>query len=398
MKRPGLEKFKDFFGQKAKEEKKMSSNEYGEIYIDIGWLFSNLLGIEILKEAIANTMKKASLASKIKGFAIIINGDNVMLQVDAGWKKINIELDPSIKSPDRNNIQRIELDTLENQIVKVLNEKKISKIIDLQSSDMSDEQIEQLKNIFDEPNGKKVTLQGVKDAIDDTFNNLVDYYKYLEELKKDSEKADTIRIEVNHNSDTNTYRGQNVSPSPKHTKRVNPFTAFDERERILNDANRGLIKKIIIDEKCEDGEVHEKSYVGYVYNNFTRKGCTDNGYLFVFEDPSGDRSTRIVYLSQEKFTQFKVEDGKDRCAEIAKRYLEMSRKEFSEANETITLLHGSTFIDRLTYIFEGDKTKAIGKDTKFFNNVNTLLSGFNTNADSMINVAIGPKLGKGGKN
>jgi len=96
--------------------------------------------------------------------------------------------------------------------------------------------------------------------------------------------------------------------------------------------------------------------------------------LFFCEPLSGERNTKLFYLSEEEFESFSINKGEDRFAEITEKYLSMSIQEFYETEGTTLLKHtdAENYMDRMEFFLQGSKLKSIANKVTFLERLREL--------------------------
>lgn len=99
----------------------------------------------------------------------------------------------------------------------------------------------------------------------------------------------------------------------------------------------------------------------YVYKDLLQEIDKQNGYLFICEPLNGDRRTRIMYVSEEKFSKIHVEKSEDRFGKFVKEHLDMSDEEFRKEDGTYALSHTDleSYKERIEFFMEGKKGKSL---------------------------------------
>lgn len=357
--RKGFEKLKEFFANLPKHEVLLENK--GKPVVDMSWVFTETLDRTVISEAITRIMMRnnPTYESKCKRFnrdpknitQIRILNDVMEFLGNDGWTKLNVADKPL--ETDKNGIPTISVEELEQEVLKVLKEEPLNKI--LEQVDLEETQREQITTIFNETlQGEGATLKGINEALDSAFTNLVDYYKYLIKLKKEH-NTHSCTIKQREDEGGEHKKGDNIAKP-----RVNEIIPFNERAEILE--AKSPVTKVEVAELDKEGNEIPNSYTAYVYDKCLREsGQEQDGYLFVCEPLQGTRRTRLVYLTKEEFGTFPIQQGEDKYSKITEKYLSMSTKEFNAQKGTHYIKHTKldTYKDRLEVYLHGIRGKSI---------------------------------------
>lgn len=195
----------------------------GKSYVDMSWIFTKPLDKKIIQKALANIMQSKNpnynnkvydMGEKpedISGFHIIRTKERMLFRAQGvdGWTKVNIA--------DR----LLDGDNKENRIPTIT----------------FDDLIKEVQNII--INNREVTKQeadflimGIKSALGQSFENFVDYYKYLLNEKQESQKH---RCVIQPRQDTG--RKHNGGSGIPASERKNPIIDFIQRDEFLKSKN-----------------------------------------------------------------------------------------------------------------------------------------------------------------
>ena len=85
------------------------------------------------------------------------------------------------------------------------------------------------------------------------------------------------------------------------------------------------------------------------------------GYLFVCEPLNGDRTTRLMFVSDEEFKNIVPDEAGDRFEKTVKKYLDMSDEEFYHQKGTANIMHTDfeTYKERIEFFKEGKKGSSL---------------------------------------
>ncbi|MBQ6992130.1 MAG: hypothetical protein IJN50_04385 [Clostridia bacterium] len=263
-----------------------------------------------------------------------------------GWTKAVI----SEKPYDKSKILQIGEDEFFKKILDVMKRDNAESIVN--SLSLSDEAREKLQTIFLSQQSESLdnlTLDGIEHGMSVAAKNLTEYYDYMYEEKQESSiRSITIKQRQGSRSENKNYGGVSVD-------RKSPIYPFRQREKVLSDMKPESI--INVDEIDENDNVIPGFYTAFVYKNPRDKG----GYLLIAEPLEGSHSTRVVYLSDEKYDAFAAKEGHDKMESIAQYYLEMSNEEFSKEMFAQKINHKEmqNFQDKLRYIVRGEESETI---------------------------------------
>lgn len=335
-----FEELKEYFLNLSSKDMLTKSNNHS--FIDLNWIFTDLVSREVIESAVINLLKKERPNNErvqnlkgIEGFEIIKNKGRLLFQAlgTDNWTKINFTDDESIieEAKDK-NIKTYSFENLRDEIREVLGNKDL-----------------------DEANSKLI-LVGLEKAFEDACGNLLKYYQYLLEEKEENAKHTCI---INQRNDI--LDGQRHFEGRPSVPRVNEIIEFCERGEFLESLNPSA--KIDIEEVDEKGNI-QPAYHVYMYEDdlLANSNNETNGYLFIAEPIMGDRGTRVFYISPEEFKEYEVEEGKDKISELAGEYLEMSPREFANKKVGTTVLAHTdleTYKERIKFYKDATKSKSL---------------------------------------
>ncbi len=341
-----FKKFEEFFLNTKPDE--ILLWDKGKAFIELDWMFTDLLKRKYVKQAIANIMQKNNPKYKqncqyknnknpedIEGFSIIRTNEKIILKFlgNDDYTILNLYGNDNEQYNEKNKWNKINFNELNNEIMNVITG----------NQNVSSAQA-------------KLMLAGIEQAQNEAFGNLIEYYKYLIEEKEESKKH-TCTIKQRIDESERKFQRSNIIKSKY--ERKNEIIDFQRRKEMLEGNNPK--DKVEVMENLEDG-IQEKSYTGFVYKNLLNNiDCKQNGYLFVCEPVDGDRNTRVFYLDKDSFSKFEKYEKQDKLSEITKHYLEMSNEEFKKESRCLTLTHTSpeTYQERLNFFINGDKGKSL---------------------------------------
>lgn len=342
-----FEKFVEYFSTTKPDE--IIEWNRGKAFIDFEWMYSELVNREDVKKAIANIMsnnnsryvQKSRYMQKkpedIEGFSVVRKNGEIFLNVVGAdnYTALNIYNEGSSEYKKESGYNKILFDDLNNEILNVISER----------SNLNEQQ-------------KKLMLIGIQESTNEAFGNIIEYYKYLSKLYKESkEHVCTISPRTDEN---NNKRPKPDGRHKKTAQRKNNVIPFYLRDQIL-EKNHPL-EKVTVRENTSDGEVNNNAYTAYVYKKALKEiEQPQEGFLFVCEPTDGDRSTKLMYLSEKEYDEFEKDKKQDKLAAIVQKYLEMSLGEFNKQEGTLMLDHTSleNYTERLNFFIKGEKGKSL---------------------------------------
>jgi hypothetical protein len=341
-----FKKFEEFFSN-TKPDGILSWNR-GNAFIELDWMFSDLLERKYVKQAIANIMQKNNPTYKqnckyknnknpedIDGFSIVRKKGKIILRFSGNDNYTIVDLygNENEQYNEKSALNKINFTQLNDEIMNVIT--KENKVNDA---------------------GAKLIIAGIEQAENEAFGNLIEYYKYLIDEKEQSKKHTCT---ITQRVDEIERKTQNTHDKRNKYERKNEIIDFQKRREMLEENKpKGKVEVV---ENLEDG-TQEMSYISFVYKNLLNDiNCNQNGYLFVCEPVSGDRNTRVFYLDEGSFEKFEKDKKQDRLSAVTKKYLEMSNEEFKEEERCLTLTHTSldTYKERLDFFINGQKGKSL---------------------------------------
>ena len=223
----------------------------GKSYVDMSWIFIQPLDKKLIQKALANILqsknpnynnKAYSMGEKpedIPGFHIIRTKERMLFRAQGvdGWTKLNIT-DRIIEGDNKENrIPTVTFDDLIKEVQNIIsNNREIS---------------EQEENFL---------VMGIKSAFSQSFENFIDYYKYLLNEKQETEKH-KCTIQPRQDAGRKHTRGSRISAA----ERNNPIRDFIERDEFLKSKNP--YTSVEVEEILTDGTIIHNSYTVNVYNN-----------------------------------------------------------------------------------------------------------------------------------
>ena len=173
-----FKKFEEFFSN-TKPDGILSWNR-GNAFIELDWMFSDLLERKYVKQAIANIMQKNNPTYKqnckyknnknpedIDGFSIVRKKGKIILRFSGNDNYTIVDLygNENEQYNEKSALNKINFTQLNDEIMNVIT--KENKVNDA---------------------GAKLIIAGIEQAENEAFGNLIEYYKYLIDEKEQSKK------------------------------------------------------------------------------------------------------------------------------------------------------------------------------------------------------------------
>lgn len=251
---------------------------------------------------------------------------------------------------------------LAGEISKIFTDEVIEEIIE--ECGLDNNMSTTIATIFKRKNIKRedFTSEDIEEALEQAWDNLIEYYSYLVKEKKEQANHEcTIKQDIDNKPPN--LQSDSYQPKKDRLSELIPFTKRDKKLRELNPEATCNVHVINDDNTVEEG------YISYVYRNCLKDiNQQQDGYLFFCEPISGNKTTRLMYLSEKEFNEFAIKSGEDKIAKIIEKYLTMSDDQFRETPKTATLLHTdiSSYFKRIDFIVNGTKVD------KFYNMIQRL--------------------------
>lgn len=341
----GFELLHDFFS-KLPEDKSLGTDKQGNHTVDLSWIFTEDIPREIIQKTISRLMQsynnryaekcsfKGRTPMDIHKISIQPHADNISLLFTGAddWSKLRI----SSKLPEN---QKFSIPTIDVQQF----EKEIC------------------KTIIEDPSPDYTPfLKGIDTNLNNACNNLVSYYKYLIEAKKEHTTYSCLITPSDSTSTTKRGTSHNRAGNHSTYDRKNEIIPFYLRTGILDDHKP--ICMIKVSEQKENGDILPNSYITYVYNDLLKSipDKKNNGYLFVSEPLNGERATRVYYVSQTEFNNLPEKGSALKYESIVKQKLEMNQEDFlQEGNTQISHTNLDSYTDRINFYIDGEKGKSL---------------------------------------
>ncbi len=363
-------------------------------HIDISWLFIDNVPRELVQKTVArllanipnsnyvnkcihkfnpNTNKFGISPYDITDIAISASDFRLSWHFTGadGWHKLKVvtQLSENEKHPKEGYIPAIDFSTFEREIAKTM------RLEEEHLENRNSDYLYYLQNYDDSNKIRNMNLNhmtiGIHNEIDTAAKNLVEYYKFLQEEKKESFKRNcTFHTNSAHLSTPRKKVG-NVTQ-----ERKSEIITFPERAKFLESFNP--IVSVEGTEYTENGEILPKSYITYIYDKpledlSKRIGSVNipKGYLFVSEPLDGKRESRVYFVPQKEYNSMDVTPGTDKFTNIVVSNLELSPKDFSaKTSGAITIHHTEkeSFLDRLQFFITGKMPVLNFRNHEFYQN------------------------------
>ena len=341
LNKSGFEILRDYFS-KLEPSDSLLKDKYNNNVVDMSWFFTEDLRREVIQKTIARLMKESNgkyedkclmnrkKPEDISDVTIKLQPDctSLMFQGADKWTKLKIT-DRSTPS-DQSSIPTINIEKFEKEICKTIIEEKNPDYTPF--------------------------LKGIHTTLNDACKNLVNYYKYLIEQKKEHTTFSCLISPETTNSSRHARTSEKDTTATSY-KRKNPEIPFTERSKILDQHKPLCI--VNVSQKKANGDIMPNAYMTYVYNNVL-SAIPENknkGYLFVSEPLSGTKHTQLYFVSDK---EFKKEAGSSgfKFEKAVKKHLEMPIDEFIE-NGNILLDHTTleSYTDKINLYIDGEKGK-----------------------------------------
>ena len=172
--------------------------------------------------------------------------------------------------------------------------------------------------------------------------NFGEYYKWLQEEKKEIENENKeVEGPIETMGGLVELRPDEVGPraakgDSESRERKSDIYTFEQRDTLFRELKP--IRIISFDTRDEEGRLIRGAYTCYVYKH--NEEDKNKGYFMISEPESGDKETRTVYVTEQEIKEMK--EGKENNEfwnSLAREYIEMTRKEFSQKDGTYTFRH-----------------------------------------------------------
>lgn len=343
-KRNGFEMLSDFFSN-LDDSSTIDKDKHGSYNIDLSWFFTENLQREIIQKTVSRLMKESNpeYESRCKKNNRDVNDIN----------KISIRVSPknglsfSFKGAD--NWSRLQICNAKDYNFKV-------PTIDVQKF-----KNEIGKTIASEPNPDYTPfLNGLDDTLNTACENFINYYKYLKEEKdKNTVYSCVVSVpDVPKPVGNGTKRPNNESG--EQSTRKNEIIPFSERAEILK--KQKPIYTINVGERKLNGEIEPNAYSTFVYSNLLDGiQSPDKGYMFICEPISGERTTRVFYISPEEWKKYQHKNITENFGTILSSKLGQPLSIFAKEKGTTTIAHTNSeaYKDKIDLYLHGTRGKTM---------------------------------------
>lgn len=357
-----LDIFKQYFSNLP--ENKILSGNKNNIDIPFSWVFTEKLDKAIIQKALASIFMKNNKFYKntsffkhktpdaIDSFSIQFNkynGSISLLVMGADdWSKLLITDHPN----EFSKLLQITSEEFNKAITAILNEERLSKIVSLDLN-LTPDANNYVQSVFAKALNSPQVANSTAIAMCDMATNLTQYYDYLISLRDDP--IVYYGGIIKQRQDDGKGKVRNLGLGAR--LRKSPIYPFTERSSIYESLNPD--SKIVYGTVGEDDKVEKNAYITYVFS----KPRDYDGHLFVCEPLEGSRDTRMFYIPAEAFDSYTVDDSNNKMVELAKKYIEMSKKEFQDERYTKVFIHNNidSFKDRILYMITGKTTPTVAR-------------------------------------
>ena len=214
-----FKKFEEFFSN-TKPDGILSWNR-GNAFIELDWIFSDLLERKYVKQAIANIMQKNNPTYKqnckyknnknpedIDGFSIVRKKGKIILRFSGNDNYTIVDLygNENEQYNEKSALNKINFTQLNDEIMNVIT--KENKVNDA---------------------GAKLIIAGIEQAENEAFGNLIEYYKYLIDEKEQSKKHTCT---ITQRVDEIERKTQNTHDKRNKYERKNEIIDFQKRREM----------------------------------------------------------------------------------------------------------------------------------------------------------------------
>jgi len=306
-----LEILKGYFSKLSNKDVLLGYNRSFDIPLE--WIFTEKIDREIIQKVIVSIFERNTDNYRTNA---IYRGNNpdVIDKLNIGINEKTGEASIFIKGADKWSkllitegknddikIPQITQEEFIKEITKVLNKERESNFADLDFN-LSKEAMEYVQSAFAESLNSPAVNEDTKKAMCELANNLVDYYKYLLDLRDNPENIYYGKV-IKRREDEGKARSKIDRGTTERKSEIYPFI---ERDKIYRDLNP--IYRVINASEDNNGRIEEGAYTTYVYKNPRGK----EGYLCVCEPLEGSHETRMFFIPEDKlqhlFTGYRERD------------------------------------------------------------------------------------------
>lgn len=372
----GLEILNDFF-YNLPDKQIFFKDRFGSNNIDLSWIYTESIPRAIIQKTIARLLQEHSIKAQQnrqswqpprKTYYELCDEKRVMKSKEDGINGVNpcsISTLSITATPQRTSLVVLGADGWSKiRITDKIYENEFKEIPCILFEDFEKEIC---KTIVSEQNPDYTPfLKGIHSLVDDSFRNLVEYYKYLIQQKKVHSTYDII-IDAPDTSTSTPRKSQNKNPNqnPDHPhapiERKSDIIPIAQRSAFLDDLKPDLY--VDVAQKQPDGTIIPRAYTCYVYSRFlndTQIESKKPGYVLISEPLSGDKYTKVSYVTEEELSEQSKGSTHSQLQQYAIKVLEQNREDFLEQNG-ILLSHTDLdgFIDKINFYLNGTKGQSI---------------------------------------
>lgn len=350
-----LEILKGYFSKLSKKDVLLGYNRSFDIPLE--WIFTEKIDREIIQKLIVSIFERNTDHYRRNA---IYKGNNpdVIDKLNIGINEKTGEASIFIKGADKwskllitenkkedVNIPQITQEDFIKEITKLLNEERKNNFADLDLN-LSEDAMKYVQSAFAEALNAPAVNEDTKEAMNKLAYNLIDYYKYLLELRKNSENIYYGKV-IKRREDERKFRSKVNAGTVERKSEIYPFA---ERAKIFQNLKPNSI--FVNAGMDSDGRIEEAAYTTFVYKNPRGK----EGRLCVCEPLEGTHETRMFFISEKNLGQ---EAKQEKLAKIIEKYIEMSSEEFYNEKFTKSFRHNDieSFKERVEYIITGKENE-----------------------------------------
>lgn len=357
----GLEILNDFF-YNLPDRQIFFKDKFGANNIDLSWIYTESIPREIIQKTIARLLQEHSVKSQ-QNRQLGQHPQKTYYEFceQKGISPSAISTTSITATPQRTSLVVLGADGFSKiRITDKIYPKEFKQIPCILFDDFEKEIC---KTIVSEPNPDYTPfIKGIHGLVDDSFKNLVEYYKYLITQRKiNSTYSIIIDAPDTSNSTPRQRLNQNSNQSHTPTERKSDIIPIAQRSSFLDDLNPDLY--VDVAQKQSDGTLIPLAYTCYVYSNFLNDVQTQSkkrGYVLVNEPLSGDKHTRISYVTEQDLAEQFKGSTDSQLQQYAIKILQQNREDFLLQNGILlshTDLEG--FKDKINFYLNGTKGQSI---------------------------------------
>lgn len=358
----GLEMLNEFF-YNLPDKQVFFKDKFGANNIDLAWIYTESIPRKIIQKTIARLLQEHSvkLQQNIQSRQRPKKTYYEMCEEKSGVDPCAISTLSITATPQRTSLVILGSDGWSK--IRVTDKIYETEYKEIPCILFDDFEKEICKTIVSEPNPDYTPfLKGIHSLVDDSFKNLVNYYKYLVTQKKVNSTYDIIVDAPDTSTSTpRQRRNQNSNQSHAPTERKSDIIPIAQRSSFLDDLKPDLYVNVA--QKQSDGTLIPNAYTCYVYSDFLNSAKTQSkkeGYVLINEPLSGDKHTRISYITKEELEeQFKGSTDMQ-LQQHAAKMLQQSMEEFLSQNGVlVSHTNLDSFVDKVNFYLNGSKGQSI---------------------------------------